>query len=188
MTDRPPCLPIVSERLHLRRLRRSDAAAMFVYRNDPTVVRFQGWKPTEVAALENFIAEQQDLQFGLSGTWFQLAIVLAEQNQLIGDLGMHFLADAPQQVELGITLSPSFQGEGYATEAMVEAFGFLFYGLGKHRVIASMDPRNLASITLVEALDMRREAHFKRNYAAGDEWCDTLVYALLAEEWRGKTI
>jgi RimJ/RimL family protein N-acetyltransferase len=177
-------LPIVSGRIHLRLLRQNDARAMFAYRNDPQVVRFQGWQPAEVDAIEAFIAEQKQASMDVEGTWFQLAIALIGQDQLIGDLGMHFLADSPRQVELGITLNPVFQGQGYASEAMKAAMGLLFGKLDKHRVVASMDPRNQACINMVEGLQMRKEAHFRRNYAGNSEWCDTLVYAMLAEEWQ----
>jgi RimJ/RimL family protein N-acetyltransferase len=35
----------------------------------------------------------------------------------------------------------------------------------------------------MERLGMRREAHFVENEFVKGEWCDELVYAVLASEW-----
>lgn len=43
---------------------------------------------------------------------------------------------------------------GYATEALIAILDLLFVGLGKHRVIASVDPRNQASMALMQLLGM----------------------------------
>ena len=60
---------------------------------------------------------------------------------------------------------------------------FLFGTLNKHRVIASIDPRNSASIRLIERLGFRKEAHFKKSYYLHEEWVDDIIYAKLKTEW-----
>jgi RimJ/RimL family protein N-acetyltransferase len=35
----------------------------------------------------------------------------------------------------------------------------------------------------MERLGMRREAHFREKEFVKGEWCDELVYAILATEW-----
>ena len=55
---------------------------------------------------------------------------------IIGDCGIHFLADDEHQVELGITLSPVHQGRGLAAEAVGSMLRYVFDALGKHRVRA----------------------------------------------------
>jgi RimJ/RimL family protein N-acetyltransferase len=37
---------------------------------------------------------------------------------------------------------------------------------------------------VLERLGMRREAHLRENEFIKGEWCDELVYAMLASEWR----
>ena len=52
-------MDIVTTRLRLDALVPDDAAALFAYRADPAVSRFQGWKPASVADAARFIETQQ---------------------------------------------------------------------------------------------------------------------------------
>ena len=88
------------------------------------------------------------------------------------------------QAELGCTLHKDYQKKGYATEAL-KCNGRLSYleRSNKHRVIASVDPRNTASIQLIERLGFRKEAHFKESYYLRGDWVDDIIYAQLKTEW-----
>src|SRR3954468_15937789 len=102
-----------SSRLILRRLRDSDLPTFCRYRSDPRVARYQEWETfPEVEGLRYF-AEQAKLHPDVAGTWFQMAIELAETGELIGDCGLHPLRDQPRQVEIGFTLSLEHHGRGY---------------------------------------------------------------------------
>lgn len=174
-------MQIVTARLRIDDLRAEDAAALFAYRGDPEVARYQGWKPESLADAERFIAAQQHVAPDTTGTWWQRAIRERDSGALIGDLGLHFV-DA-DTVELGITLAPAQQRHGYARDTLELALDFVFGGLGKHRVIASVDPRNTSCVRLLEGLGLRREAHFRESIRDGDGWADDVVFALLAHEW-----
>lgn len=91
-----------------------------------------------------------------------------------------------RQVELGYTLHKDFRGMGYATEALSAIIDHLIFDLKKHRITASIDPRNIKSINLIERLGFRKEAHFKQSLFFHGEWVDDLIYAMLAEEWKTK--
>lgn len=179
-------LPLQTPRLRLRPLESGDAAAMFAYRALPEVTRFQCWAPADEAEIGRFIAEQRRLRPDTPGTWYQLAICRRDDGLLIGDCGLHFQLEADWQAEVGITVAPAYQRSGYAAEALAAVIGFLFGGLGKHRVFASVDPRNQASIGLLERLGLRREAWFRQSLPFKGGWADDVVYAVLADEWRGR--
>jgi RimJ/RimL family protein N-acetyltransferase len=174
-------MEIVTARLRLDALRREDAAALLACRGDPEVNRYQGWKPASVADAVRFIEAQQSVVPDTPGTWWQRAIRLRDSGELIGDLGLHFVDDAC--VELGISLAPAHQHHGHAREALEVALDFVFGGLRKHRVIASVDPRNAPCAKLLQGLGMRCEAHFRESLPDGDGWADDLVYAMLEREW-----
>jgi RimJ/RimL family protein N-acetyltransferase len=53
-----------------------------------------------------------------------------------------------------------------------------------HRLSATADPRNLASVKLLERLGFRKEAHFVKSLWFKGEWADDVVYGLLREEWK----
>jgi RimJ/RimL family protein N-acetyltransferase len=110
-------------------------------------------------------------------------IIKKDNDELIGDVGVHFVDLAGFQVELGITLNQIHHGKGFATEALTGIIDYLFDDLNKHRITVSIDPRNTKSIQLFERLGFRKEAHFKQIAFIDGEWADDLIYAMLKEEW-----
>ena len=113
-------------RLVLRRLRESDLASFCHYRSDPRVARYQSWTEFREEDGLRFFAEQADLHPDVEGTWFQMAIELAEPGEIIGDCGLHAVKDQPGQVEIGFTLASEYQGKGYATEAVRRLLDYVF--------------------------------------------------------------
>jgi RimJ/RimL family protein N-acetyltransferase len=178
---------IIATRLVLRRLTPADAAAMYAYRSDPAVSRYQQWEPADRDEIRSFIEGLAEMGPDSPGRWFQLGIALQESGQLIGDCGIHVQAADPRQAEIGISLAPAFQGRGLATEALRALLGFLFEDLGKHRVFGSVDPRNGSSMALLERVGMRREAHFVQSLWFKGTWADDLIYAILRREWLSTT-
>ena len=175
---------IRTERLVLSRLVAADAPAVFAYRSAPAVSHYQNFAPESAAQVEAFIARAADVAFDTPGAWFQFAIREREGGPAVGDVGVHVRGDDPRQAEIGITLDPAVQGRGYAAEAMAGVIGHLFGPGGKHRVFASVDPRNGPSVRLLERLGLRREAHFRQSLWFRGGWADDVVYAMLAAEWR----
>jgi RimJ/RimL family protein N-acetyltransferase len=159
---------------------------MFDYRSDSEVCRYQSFEPGSLGDIEAFIGRLQTDEFDVPGSWFQLAIRLEDSGQLIGDFGVHFCADEPRQAEIGFTLSPHYQGRGYATEAVIGVFDHLFGPLQKRRVFASVDPRNEPSVALLKRVGMRQEAHFRKSLWFKGDWVDDMVFGILAEEWNGR--
>lgn len=175
-------MELATARLRIDALRPQDAEALFAYRADPVVARFQGWCPVDVAAARDFIAAQPT-QPEASG-WFQRGIRLRDSGQLIGDLGVNLPEQAEDSVEFGISIAPTHQGSGYASEAVRAMFAFVFGRLGRHRIHASVDPRNLACVAMLRALGMRQEAHHRESLWLRGEWVDDVIFAMLAREWQ----
>jgi len=173
---------LTTSRLLLRRLLETDREALFAYRSDPEVSRFQGWVPVTLADAIAFIGERPE-EPDQPGTWFQLAITLKPSGRMVGDAGMHFPADQPQQAEIGMTLGPEYQHRGYATEALMAVLDYLFITLNKHRVYGLVSPENGASVALLERCGFRREAHLRKSLWFKGEWADDMIYAMLREEW-----
>lgn len=174
---------ISSDRLLLRPIQMEDADSIFQYRSNAEVNRYQGWIPKTIDDVYLFIANKVSPEINQPGTWFQFVIIKKNDNELIGDIGVHFLASDAFQVELGYTLSQKFQGNGYATEALISVINFLFEELDKHQIIASIDSRNHPSIRLIERLGFRKKGHVTENNILNNEWVDDLVYALQMDEW-----
>ena len=171
---------IRTKRLLLRPLTLADAEAFFRYRSLPEICRFQSFQPKTHAEIETFLRANEQTSPDVPGTWRQLAVCLRD-GTLIGDIGLHTLDE--YQLELGYTLAPEQQGKGFATEAVLAVLGQAFSVWNKHRVTASVDPENRASIRLLERLGFVPEAHFRKSYRTNSEWVDDCVYALLCEDW-----
>lgn len=175
-----------STRLSLRRLRAEDAGPLCAYRSLPEVARYQSWTSFGLEDAAALIADQSEVVEDTPGTWVQLAITLRDSGELVGDCGIHFMSDDPSQVELGITMSPAHQGRGLAREGLACVLDHLFGALGKRRVWASTDAKNLPAARLFTRLGFRQEAHFVENVlfkgAVGSEF----IFALLSREWAGE--
>lgn len=178
-------MQIITERLLLRPIHRNDASAVFAYRSDKLTNQYQGWIPETFEDVIDFIQNKVCSLMNRPGTWFQLVIVNKESG-IIGDIGIHFTDEESKQVELGCTIAKKYQGHGYATEAMSAVINLLFNELNKHRITASIDPRNTDSIKLIERLGFRQEAHFRESLLINGVWVDDLVYGLLENEWKMK--
>ena len=94
------------------------------------------------------------------------------------------MADDSRQVEIGFTLAPEYQGQGFGTEAVTGLLNHLLGRCKKHRVFASVDPRNEASVALLKRVGMRQEAHFHESLWFKGEWVDDMVFAILESEWK----
>ena len=176
-------IPIQTDRLILRQIAPDDAPDVYSYRSDPQVSLYQMWKPRSLDDVRQFLEQLAAVQPDTPGTWLQLAIVCRDENAVIGDCGIRFPDGDSHQAELGISLKPSHQGRGFATEALSAVLTYVFESLHKHRVFASVDPRNLASLALLDRIGMRREAHFRESILLDGEWVDDLVFAMLESEW-----
>jgi RimJ/RimL family protein N-acetyltransferase len=177
---------IFTERLLLRSLVLPDCEKLFAYRCSPEVLQYQTWEPQSLEEVRSFIRNMSALELNTPG-WHQIGIVIqGGDNCLIGDCGIHILESDARIVEIGITIAPSYQSRGYATEVLKALLGLLFVGLCKHRVFASVDPRNLPSMALMERLGMRKEGHFVQSIWFKGSWADDVVFAILATEWQSR--
>ena len=179
---------ILTGRLRINDLTPHDAPALFNYHSDPEVARFQSWLPDSVSDTLAFIVRNASTPFNQSDSWYQLAVRSAVTDALLGDIGLHFLAHADHQVEIGFTIAPAHQRQGVGTLAVVALLDYLFTVLKKHRVFASVDPRNEASIALLRNTGMRQEAHFRQSLFWKGEWVDDMVFGLLRSEWKNQSV
>lgn len=173
---------IKTERLIIRLAEPEDAEAIFSYRSDFIENKYQGWFPNSVEEVRNYICNMPKT-IDIADICFQFAIINTDENRLIGDMGISFTSHDKSQAEIGCTLYKKYQRKGYATEALKAMVNYLFVTLKKHRIIASVDPRNTASCRLIERLNFRKEAHFKESYYLRGEWVDDIIYAMLRKEW-----
>ncbi len=171
---------IKSQRLTLRPIALEDARRVFAYRSDAESNKYQGWIPKTLEEVVGFINKNPET-FNVNNSWFQLVIIDNATAQLIGDVGVHFVDD--EQCEVGCTINKEYHQKGFAKEALKATIDYLFHDLNKHRITASVDPRNTASVALMNTLGFRQEALHLKSYKLRNEWADDVVFAVLKEEW-----
>jgi RimJ/RimL family protein N-acetyltransferase len=169
-----------SPRLHLRPMRQDDAPVLAAYRSDPAVAAYQSWNlPYTLADAEALIAEMEGRVPGDPG-WVQLGLEEHSGGGLIGDVALNTTG---HEAEVGVTLSATAQGKGYAEEALRVLLAHVFGPLGLERAVAQIDPRNVAVVRLLHVLGFRHLETQYGSYLNRQEWTDNAVYALLQEEW-----
>lgn len=174
--------PMSTERLRLRIMRSSDAAAFAAYRNDPEVARFQAWDlPYTEDDARRLTGDQDDRDDLAAGTWTQIAV--EHEGAVVGDVCAG-LDETGRIAEIGFTLAPAHQGRGFATEAARALVTDLVERLGVLRVRADLDPGNVASQRVLEAIGLDYEVTTAASYLWRGEWADNMSYGATADQWR----
>ena len=177
-------MQITAKRLVLREFGADDWRAMLDYQRDPLYLRYYPWEDRDETAVRDFVDLFRDWQSERPRRRFQLAIVHQENGQLIGNCGLRRKPENEWEADLGYELSPRYWGHGYATEAARAMVDFGFREVGLQRVSSWCIADNLASARVLERLGFRREGRLRRNEYFKGRWWDTLLYALLAEDWQ----
>ncbi len=150
-------MTIATQRLMLRRWRDSDVEPFANLNGDQTAMRFMPGTMTadETQALVGRIRDHFDAHgFGL---WVVEATGVAP---FIGFVGLqHVTFDAPfvPAVEIGWRLSPTYWGQGYATEAAAAALRFGFENLNLDQIVSFTVLANKPSWSVMERIGMTRD-------------------------------
>ena len=180
-----PTYPLETERLRLRPFTERDLDAVHAMESRPDVMRYLYWEPRtrdETRAALDRRVKMTSLDGEAAA--LRLAVVRRDSGELVGDFSLALRSRENRQGEIGFMFHPDHQGHGYAAEAgrAVLALGFGTFDL--HRIYGSCDARNSASARLMERLGMRLEGTLRETEYVKGAWCDELIYAILADEWR----
>jgi GNAT superfamily N-acetyltransferase len=106
---------------------------------------------------------------------------------VLGDVAVE-LRGGGQHATLGYTFAGTSHGKGYAREA-VAALVDALCAAGVHRFVATLDPLNVPSMRLLEAVGFTYESLARKAEFIRGEWVDDLRYSMLASEraeWLGR--
>lgn len=166
--------PLATERLTLRLLSRSDAAALHRFRGDPGATRFLSHRPLTAEANSRRLEERLAKAEASTSEWFNYgwAIILTESGEIIGDgrtwnssalpvAGVLPLGSLPvDQASLGYVLHPDHHRQGYGREAAGALVRWLFGARGISTVFAGVYEPNIASVSLLRSLGFTQDRHF----------------------------
>ena len=177
-------MQITTKRLLLREFREDDWRAVLGYQRDPLYLCYYPWEDRDEKDARAFVDMFRMWQSELPRRQFQLAIIRHEDGLLIGNCGIRRKPDNDWEADIGYELSPQYWGRGYATEAACAIVNFGFGELGLQRISSWCIADNVASTRVLERLGFRQEGRLTRNEYFKGRWWDTLLFALLAEEWQ----
>ena len=136
-------LPIITERLILRRFTYDDVQDILDFVSHPSVSRIV----TEIEATETGAKKYIDLENSYElfekDKCFDLAIARKADNKVIGLVTL--IRKNHMQGQIGWALGVDYRSKGYATEAAEALIGYGFNILGLHRIYADTTDRNSAS-------------------------------------------
>jgi len=168
-------------RLLLRKMRLRDASDVFAYASDPQVARYVLWDAHQsIRDTRGYIRSmRRQYRLGLPASW---AVVLKENNTVIGSIGYMWLSPENRSAEVGYSFSREYWNRGLATEALGAVLQSAFQQLGLHRVEAQHDLRNPASGRVMQKCGMRQEGVLRSRIYNKGEYVDIALWAILRED------
>jgi RimJ/RimL family protein N-acetyltransferase len=163
----------------------ADVPTLFGIFGDAAVTRY--WSHPALPDLQAAEALLARIHDGFrQRTLFQWGLELVRTGAVIGTCTLAALDATHRRAELGYALARAFWRQGYMSETLPVVLRFAFEELQLHRLVADVDPRNSASIRLLEQLGFRREGYLREHYHLQGEVQDAAIYGLLRSEFIGR--
>jgi ribosomal-protein-alanine N-acetyltransferase len=172
MTKASKTFPIlITERLTLRQLSKSDSEEILQLRSDTEINKYLDRKPSKTvedalsfitSIIEN--SESQEL--------FYWAITKTGEEKLIGTICLFDFLNEEKKGEIGYELLTEYQGQGIMIEATKKVIAYATQNLGLKTIDASTHKENQSSIKLLQKTD------FKEIEEVYDENTNLSIYRL----------
>lgn len=169
---------IRTPRLLLRPVRvDEDFAAMHAILSQPRAMAYWSIPPHDgEAQTREWMANMEAIEPALGEDF-----VIEFEGRVIGKAGFYRFPD------IGYLIDPAYWGLGLGHEAVGAVIARAFAMHGLPRVTADVDPRNKASMRLLQRLGFAETHRQERTWLVGDIWCDSIYYALSRENWDQRT-
>ncbi|MCT1902364.1 GNAT family N-acetyltransferase [Oceanobacillus sojae] len=172
---------LFTKRLILRKMRISDAAALFNIWSDPAVAAFMN--------ISAFTSESQTIEM------INLLNKLAEKNQairysvldlnskqIIGSCGFNAIDAENARAEIGYDIAKAYWGNGYAPESIQALIDEAFANLGINRIEAKVEPANINSMKVLQKLGFTFEGTLRQYEKVKSNFVDMHMYSLLKND------
>jgi RimJ/RimL family protein N-acetyltransferase len=140
---------ILTNRLIIRKLKNSDAAAIYTLRANQENRKYID-RPLmgKLDEAKEFIKR---MNTGIiENEWLYWGICLKGKDEIIGTICLWHFSDEPRKAEIGYELLPEFQGKGFMNEAVIAIVDYGFRVLKLECMEACTSRDNVNSISLLE--------------------------------------
>jgi ribosomal-protein-alanine N-acetyltransferase len=169
--------------LVLRRLTVANAEFYLRHFSDPDIVELTAFNAPE--NIER--ATQESLEFCIKpfeeNRGIRWGIVLKGEAELAGTIGYHqWVKAGGYHARVGYDLAATYRRRGIMAEALEAVLRYGFETMRLNKVEARTDPRNVASIRLLEKLGFHQDGVLRENTDFHGRFIDEAAYSLLASE------
>jgi [ribosomal protein S5]-alanine N-acetyltransferase len=177
-------IPILTtKRLTLRDIKLDDANDIYYYASNYDVSKFMVWnRHKSIEDTFNFI--NLTIENYTNESYFDWAIVLKENNKVIGTCGFPNYRNKIHYTDIGYVISKDYWNRGITTEAVNKIIEFAFKELNVIRIQAMCQIENLSSENLMKKIGMSCEGILKKYLLKNDKYYDMKLYAILKEEFK----
>ena len=175
--------PIIeTKRLILRGPKSKDLDTVYEIHSDQEVMRYYGVLPYDSSEKAqkhlDWLSSLHNENKGL-----RPIITIKDEDNYIGDVGYYDYEKRHNRAEIGYILGKDYWGKGIMSEALEAMLNYGFNVMGLNRVQALIDPRNTASLSLVEKYGFQYEGTFREYEFEYDEYINLGMYSLLKREF-----
>lgn len=145
---------IETERLILRDASVDDAEDMFEYAKLEEVTKYLSWKPHVSVKDSEKILDALSKEAKEKDSYVLKAIVLKENDKMIGTIDARIFGDGLKDTEFGYCLNPKYWNKGYMSEALKAFIQALHKERGVENVFGSFERENIASKRVMQKNEM----------------------------------
>lgn len=173
---------LATERLLLRKL--TPKEYKFIFEN---YSRAQVKKELALANEAEYRKELSKFKKGVATynrSFVQFQLIDKETGEIIGGCGYHtwYLEHSRAEIGYGL-LKDAYKNKGIMTEAIKPVIEYGFYTMNLNRIEALIGPDNDASIKLIKKFNFKQEGYMRQHYFKNNFLMDSLIFALLKEEY-----
>lgn len=155
---------IETERLILRDASVDDAEDMFEYAKLEEVTKYLSWKPHIILKDSEKILDALSKEAKEKDSYVLKAIVLKENDKMIGTIDARIFGDGLKDAEFGYCLNPKYWNKGCMSEALKAFIQALHKEHGVENVFGSFERENIASKRVMQKNEMYYYETVKRNF------------------------
>ncbi|MDQ2854600.1 MAG: GNAT family N-acetyltransferase [Chloroflexota bacterium] len=191
MTEPLPPVPerplLRGERVWLRPLEARDMPAYVAGINDTEVGAFAGYRmPFSIEQASAWLA--RTLEQSRAGEGFFFTVCELGDDRFIGTTWLKDVHLLDGNAELAIYMDKDHIGSGWGTDAQRILLAFGFGTIGLERISLLVNAGNARAIRSYEKVGFQREGLLRRSFRAAGQMQDTLLMAILRDEWEaGRT-
>lgn len=166
-----------TERLQLRQVEQSDAAAVLSGYSDPLVNRHLSVAYYSMEEIQEQLDWYNEIYKTGEGIWWAFCKKEAPEI-IVGNGGLNNYKPAHKCIELGYWILPFEQRKGYASEAIRAICDYAFEKLDVHRIEAIVEGENVGSMHLLHKLGFINEGARKECELKNGRYIDLFTWAL----------